>query len=220
MQTTTANVVLILALVPILTAVFSRLFINERIHLITWAATLFALEGVAIIVWDSVELGNLLGDLLALICACCTAAAFTIIRYSRKNLAVSLALGSLVSAIIAAAFFPLNLQGLLQPAVYGVPSWVWLAVNGLVIVPAATALIANAPRFIPSADVSMFFLLETLLAPLWVWFVFSERPSWAAIVGGTVVVATLLIHSVWRLYSTLNPQPIPRRPIVLSKKSK
>jgi drug/metabolite transporter (DMT)-like permease len=49
----------------------------------------------------------------------------------------------------------------------------------------------------------MFFLLETMLAPLWVWLIFSERPSWAGVVGGTVVIVTLLAHSLWRLSTTL-----------------
>ena len=173
----------------------------------TWAATIFALEGVAIIVWDSIKFGNAWGDFLALTCACCTAAAFTIIRYSKKNVAVSLAFGSLASAIFAAALFPLDISGLSNPAVFGVPGWVWLALNGLVVVPIASTLIANAPRFLPSADVSMFFLLETLFAPLWVWFIFAEKPTWAVTVGGTVVVVTLLAHSIWRLQSTLQKKP-------------
>jgi drug/metabolite transporter (DMT)-like permease len=214
MTTTTANVVLILALVPMLTAAFSRLLIKEPIHLATLAAMIFAFEGVGIVVWDSIGMGNYWGDVLAFICACCTAAAFTVIRASGKNLTVSLALGSLASALIAVTFFPLNLPGLLQTSVLGAPSWLWLALNGLIVIPAATALIANAPRFLPSADVSMFFLLETLLAPVWVWLVFQETPSWGVFVGGSVVVLTLIAHSLWRFYSTLQRPPRRARRII------
>lgn len=202
-MTTTANVAFIIALVPLLTAIFSRLFINEPIHLVTWAATIFALEGVGVIVWDSLRFGNVLGDLLAFVCACCTAAAFTIIRASRKNVATSLALGSLVSAVSAYFFVPMDLSSLTSHVTFGVSGWVWICLNGLIVIPLASTLIANAPRFLPSADVSMFFLLETMLAPLWVWLIFSERPSWAGVVGGTVVIVTLLAHSLWRLSTTL-----------------
>lgn len=201
--TTTANVAIIIALVPLLTAIFSRIFIREPVHLVTWAATIFALEGVGVIVWDSLRFGNVFGDLLALVCAVCTAAAFTIIRASKKNVATSLALGSLASAVFAYFILPVDLGRLSSVTTLGANGWVWLGLNGLVVIPLASTLIANAPRYLPSADVSMFFLLETLLAPVWVWMVFSEKPSWTVIVGGTVVVATLLAHSGWRLATTL-----------------
>ena len=208
--TTTANVAFIIALVPLLTAVFSRIFIKEPVHLVTWAATIFALEGVGVIVWDSLRFGNVIGDLMALVCACCTAAAFTIIRASRKNVATSLALGSLASAVFAYFMMPVDLTHLSSHVTLGTSGWVWLALNGLVVIPLASTLIANAPRFLPSADVSMFFLLETLLAPVWVWIIFGENPSWAVIVGGTVVVSTLLAHSAWRLSTTWRARPRPR----------
>jgi drug/metabolite transporter (DMT)-like permease len=202
-ETNAANVVFILALVPVLTAVFSRIFINEQIHNYTWVATVIALVGVGIIVQDSLSLGSIWGDFLALVCAACTAAAFTIIRASGKNIATSLAVGSLLSALIAISFFDVNLQNLTKLAAFGMPSWFWVALNGLLVIPLSSALIANGPRFLPSADVSMFFLLETILTPIWIWMLFAEVPSNTVLVGGAIVIVTLVTHSLWRLRSTL-----------------
>jgi drug/metabolite transporter (DMT)-like permease len=204
LETNTANVVFILALVPVLTAVFSRIFLGEKVHTFTWVATLLAIFGVAVIVQDSLQFGKVWGDFLALVCACCTAAAFTIIRASRKNVATSLALGSLLSAIIAIAFFPIHLPTLFEPAYAGAPAWVWLLLNGLIVVPLSSTLIANGPRYLPSADVSMFFLLETALTPIWVWMLYAETPSTAVLWGGGLIILTLLVHSLWRLRLTLN----------------
>lgn len=202
-STGAANVVFILALVPVLTAVFSRIFIKERIHPYTWLATVLALVGVGIIVRDSLSFGGIMGDLWAFVCACCTAAAFTIIRASGKNVATSLALGSLVSAAIAFWFFDADLTNLSKVASFGMPSWFWVALNGLIIIPLSSSLIANGPRFLPSADVSMFFLLETILTPIWIWMLFAEQPSNAVMLGGAIVIATLVVHSYWRLRETL-----------------
>jgi drug/metabolite transporter (DMT)-like permease len=198
-ETNAANVVFIIALVPVLTALFSRIFIRERVHVYTWAATFVALMGVGLIVFDGLGTGRMLGDIMALICACGTAAIFTIIRASGKNLSTSLALGSLLSAILAAAFNPINFSSLTATAAMGLPCWVWIALNGLVMIPLATSLMANGPRYLPSADVSMFFLLETVLTPIWIWMLFGELPSAAVLFGGTIVVVTLIAHSVWRL---------------------
>ncbi len=204
-ETNAANVVFILALVPVLTAVFSRIFIKEDIHRYTWTATVFALIGVGIIVRDSLSLGSIWGDFLAFVCAACTAAAFTIIRASGKNIATSLAVGSLVSALIALLFFNVDISNLSKTAAFGVPSWAWVALNGLIVIPLSSSLIANGPRFLPSADVSMFFLLETILTPIWIWMLFNEVPSPAVLLGGIIVIVTLIVHSMWRLRSTLGP---------------
>jgi drug/metabolite transporter (DMT)-like permease len=203
-ETSAANVVFITALIPVITAVLSRAFIGEKIHAFTWGATALSFFGVAIIVFDGIGGGRVLGDLLALVSAICTAAAFTIIRASGRNVATSLAVGSLSSALIALVFFGVDGTALVHLSSFGVPAWVWIAVNGLIAIPLASTLIANGPRFLPSADVSMFFLLETVLTPIWVWMLFSELPSHSVFVGGLIVILTLVVHSVWRLYSTLN----------------
>jgi drug/metabolite transporter (DMT)-like permease len=203
-ETSAANVVFIMALIPVITAFLSRIFIGEKVHGYTWTATGFALAGVSIIVWDGFGQGHLSGDLLALLSAFCTGAAFTIIRASGKNVATSLAVGSLTSALVAMAFFQVSPQSLFDGAAFGMPAWVWLALNGLVAIPLAIALIASGPRFLPSTDVSMFFLLETVLTPVWIWLLFGETPTLNALIGGGIVMVTLLAHSWWRLKLTLS----------------
>jgi drug/metabolite transporter (DMT)-like permease len=205
-ETNAANVVFILALIPVLTAVFSRIFIREVVHPFTWLATVLALTGVGIIVKDSLTFGGLKGDFLALLSACCTAAAFTIIRASGKNVATSLAVGSLLSALIALVVFQADVTLLSKTASFGLPSWFWVALNGLLVIPLSSSLISNGPRFLPSADVSMFFLLETILTPIWIWMLFKEVPSNTVLAGGFIVIVTLVVHSFWRLKETLTAE--------------
>ena len=52
-------------------------------------------------------------------------------------------------------------------------------------------LITLAPRYISAAEVNLFFLLETILGPLWVWLVIKEQPSFETILGGSVIVVTI-----------------------------
>jgi drug/metabolite transporter (DMT)-like permease len=77
----------------------------------------------------------------------------------------------------------------------------------LIAIPLATVLLARGPRVLPSADVSMFFMLETVLTPVWIWLLFGEVPSQRVLLGGAVVVAALLAHSWWRLCVSLRPSP-------------
>lgn len=192
--TTAANIVFITALIPVITAIMTWIFLKDRVHPFTWIATFLSFIGVAFIASDSASSGNWVGDLLAFISMVCTAAAFTIIRASGKNVATSLAVGSLASALIASFFVP--------SMTIDASILMWVALSGLVVMPLASTLIANSPRFLPSADVSMFFLLETTLTPVWIWFLFGEKPEGHALLGGTIIVVTLLAHSFWRLGQT------------------
>jgi drug/metabolite transporter (DMT)-like permease len=63
-------------------------------------------------------------------------------------------------------------------------------------------LVTLAPRYITAAEVNLFFLLETILGPLWVWLVINEQPSFETILGGSVIVATIGIHSFLALKKT------------------
>ncbi len=63
-------------------------------------------------------------------------------------------------------------------------------------------LITLAPRYITAAEVNLFFLLETVLGPFWVWLVIKEQPSIETIIGGVVIIITIAIHSFLALKKT------------------
>jgi drug/metabolite transporter (DMT)-like permease len=66
---------------------------------------------------------------------------------------------------------------------------------GLVQMPAALFLIAQSTRYLPSPEVSLFLLVETLLSTIWVWVFLCEDPPGLTLVGGVVIVTTLIFHS-------------------------
>jgi drug/metabolite transporter (DMT)-like permease len=210
-QTNAANVVFIIALTPVIAAAMSRILLGEKVHVLTWTAAALAFLGVGIIAWDGIQAGKFMGDMLALVSAFCSASAFTVVRATRKKVATSLAVGSLSSALIALIFFQVSLPELLLNGSFGVPAWVWLGLNGFIAIPVATMLLARGPRVLPSADVSMFFMLETVLTPVWIWLIFNEVPGRMVLAGGAVVISTLVLHSFWRLRRTSRPlQSVPQ----------
>jgi drug/metabolite transporter (DMT)-like permease len=201
-RTTAANLVFILALNPLLCAVLGWLFLKERVHKWTWTAIGFSLWGVAIIVWDGLAAGTYIGDLLALGAALGTAAALTIARSTGKNLVTSLAVGSLVSALFMSPWA--------EPSTLSPEAWMWVGLNGVIVVPLAGALIALAPRYLPAPEVAMFFLLDLVFTPIWMWLVFSELPSDRSLIGGIVLFLTVLAHSIWK-YRSAKPIEYPSK---------
>ena len=79
--------------------------------------------------------------------------------------------------------------------------------NDLLIVPLMCVLcvaipfilVTIAPRFIPAAEVNLFFLLETIIGPIWVWLIIKEQPTIETLQGGVVIILTIAFHSYLKL---------------------
>jgi drug/metabolite transporter (DMT)-like permease len=62
------------------------------------------------------------------------------------------------------------------------------------------------PRYIPASEVGLLLLLESILGPVWVWLVLGEQPGNSTLLGGVIVISTLVINTVWALkYPQLKP---------------
>ena len=157
----------------------------------------FALTFLAIIYifFDSLKLGNFYGDILGFVTALGLAIGAVVIRSAKtKNLVPAAVVGKLFVATFALFF---------------IESFV-LENNDLIIVPLMCALcvaipfvlITLAPRYITAAEVNLFFLLETVLGPFWVWLVIKEQPSVETIIGGVVIILTIATHSFLALKKT------------------
>jgi drug/metabolite transporter (DMT)-like permease len=194
-ETTAANLVFIIALNPVFCALFAWVLLKDKIPWQTLLAIALALFGVAIIVWDGLMADTYVGDLLALGVAICMAITLTVARMSRKNVVTSLAIGALASAVVAMPF--------VEPTALPQINWTWLSLNALIVVPIALTLLAIGPRYLPAPEVAMFFLAEVVLTPIWIWMIFGELPTPRAFLGGLVVFATLLGHSLWRLMTSI-----------------
>ena len=75
----------------------------------------------------------------------------------------------------------------------------WIIFNGAVVMPISFFCLATGPKYLSGPEVAMFYLLETVLAPVWVWLIFSEAPSRNALIGGTILIVALVAHSLWQL---------------------
>ena len=191
-NTSTADLVFILAFNTMFAALLSWLFLKERPRpatLLTMAVMIF---GVAVIVGSSLGSGRLFGDLMALSSAFLIASAITISRASGKDMGFTALIG--VALPLAVAAFMVS-KGGFQVAAPG-----WIIFNGAVVMPISFFCLAAGPRYVSGPEVAMFYLLETVLAPVWVWMVFSEVPSRNSLIGGVILIVALVAHSLWQLH--------------------
>tara|TARA_B100000700_G_C14417181_1_gene566381 strand:- start:274 stop:510 length:237 start_codon:yes stop_codon:yes gene_type:complete len=61
------------------------------------------------------------------------------------------------------------------------------------------ACMTIAPRYIPAYEVEIFFVLETILGPIWVWLVIQEQPSTKTIIGGMLIIIIIMVHTLTEL---------------------
>ncbi|ESX81898.1 DMT family transporter [Mesorhizobium sp. M0142] len=191
-NTSTANLVFILAFTTMFAALLSWLFLKERPQPLTVAALALMIAGVVMIVGDSVGTGHLFGDLMALCSAFMIAAAITISRASGKDMGFTALIGVVLPLAIAAL--------MVSKVGFHVNAPWWIVFNGAVIMPISFFCLANGPKYISGPEVAMFYLLETVLAPVWVWMIFAETPSRNSLIGGTILIVTLIGHSLWQLH--------------------
>jgi drug/metabolite transporter (DMT)-like permease len=191
-NTTTANLVFIIAFNPMIAALFSWVLFRERPAVQTFIAMGVMILGVFIIVEDGLAAGNLLGDLAAFGAAFSIALAISLSRLSGANMGYASLLSQVVPLIFALA--PVISAGGLAITY----PW-WAVLNGAVIIPISFFCLGVAPRFIGGAQVAMFYLLETILTPIWVWMIFKEVPTNQALVGGALLLAALIAHTVWEV---------------------
>ena len=191
-NTNVANTLVMIATAPMLSAILGAIFLKEPPDKKTWISIIVTFFAIIYIFFDSIKLGNLYGDFLGFITAIGLAVGAVTIRSAKsKNLVPAAVVGKLFVATFALFF---------------IESFV-LEKNDLIIVPLMCilcvaipfVLVTIAPRFIPAAEVNLFFLLETIIGPIWVWFIIKEQPSLETLQGGVVIITTIAIHSFLKL---------------------
>jgi drug/metabolite transporter (DMT)-like permease len=190
-NTSTANLVFILAFNPLLAAILSWWMIGERPRTVTWIAIALTMIGVGIIVGGGLEAGTWFGDFCALGAAATLALAITLSRKSQADMSLAPGFGGLIAGGFALPIVLFNYQ---EPE-----SWAWVIANAALLVPIAAICLAAAPRFIPAPQAAIFYLLETVLAPIWVWIAFGETATTETLIGGVIVLAAISGHSIWQL---------------------
>lgn len=189
-NTSVANVVFIFATMPIFAAIFSRILLGEHIHRRMVLSMIAVLCGLGIIAYGSAstELSSWRGDIWAFYVTVAFSFALTAVRRVKEV--------SMVPAIpIAYIGAALAIGTVTSPLPALAAEWHLFLGHGLFI-GAASCLLALGPRYISSTEVSLLVLLESVLAPILVWAVVGENPGQLALIGGIIVIGTLLISNL------------------------
>ena len=197
-NTTVANVTVLYATLPFMTAILAWLWFRERAKRRTLIGSLVAGVGVLITVAGSTGLGggHILGDLAALFMTL-TMALMTVIMRRHRDVPMleAAALSGFVAATIA---FPMA-----EPFSIATTDILWLALFGLVTQGGGLGIYTMGARRLPSAQAALLGASEVPMSPLWVWIFFAEVPAQETFIGGGLVLAAIL----WNIAAELRKRP-------------
>ena len=203
--TTVANVMTVYATVPFMAAAVAYFWIGERVRRRALIAGAWALLGVVVMAGAATRPEDIAGNALSLLMTLTFAILIVMARrYPGLGMAPVNVLGTAICALICLPF--------MQAALPSPRELLILAAFGALTSGVAYLLFLTGSRMIPSSEAGLIALLDVVLGPLWVWLVFAENPGAAALIGGAIVLASL----VWYILSSADTrraepsQPSPK----------
>jgi drug/metabolite transporter (DMT)-like permease len=187
-NTSVASTLMILTIVPCITALLAWLILNEIPSRLTWYCMIGAVIGVGLMVNDGVELGRTTGNVYALISAFCFAIMLIFARKSKQTDPLG---GTFLAGIFSV------LIGLVCSYSFG---------DGIIVSPydlkiilfmgaftigLGIALMTWGTAYVPAAEASLLLLIESLLGPVWVWVFLNEAMTSIEILGGALVLISV-----------------------------
>jgi len=187
--TTVADVLVIDAAAPFITAGIAWVLIGECASAKTLIASLVAMLGVAMMAGTAVKEGRLLGDLLALAMVTLMSTVMVLIRRKRGvNMVPAVCLSAFLCSLIVS---PFARPWSVEPGELGLLVLFGVSQFGL-----GQLLLALGTPLISATRGALIGVLQTPLGTLWVWLSFGEQPALATLIGGSIVLAAVLADMV------------------------
>lgn len=192
--TAVANVLITMALGPLLTALITRVFLGHRLAARTWGAIALAGIGIGWMYGSQLSLGApnfVLGSLVALCVPIAGAVQWTLVQKSHAeglelDLVPSVLLGAVISSVLT-----LPLAWPFQASTHDV---VLLAMLGIFQLAIPCALSVICARVLKAPEVSLLALLEIVFGIALAWLGAHEAPQSSVLFGGVLVLSALLLN--------------------------
>lgn len=195
--TSVANVLVTMAIGPLVTALAARFVLGHRLAVRTWGAIALAGMGIAWMYGHEVSTGDprhLLGTLVALAVPLAAATNWTLLQHLRgrpgagADMLPAVLIGAVLSALLT---LPLALPFSASAHDLGL-----LALLGVVQLAVPCLMAVSAARVLSAPEIALLGLLEVIFGIVLVWVGAGERPAPAVLMGGTLVIGALVFNEL------------------------
>ena len=192
-NTTVANTNFIITTETIFLAVFGYFFLKEKINLITFISIILGMSGVLLVVGSSLSIQSseqFIGNIVAFIMPISFA---TLVIIIRKNPNVDMVPAQFIAGVFA-AIIGYFIAGKLSISSHDL----FLAsMAGFFQIGFGFILITIGSQTTPSAVVGVLMLTEAVFGPLWVWLFINETPPISVLIGGGIIIFSILFQSFY-----------------------
>ena len=194
-NTTVANVNFTITTQTIFLALFGYLFLKEKISVYTLISIILAMSGVLLMIGNSLSTGGFLGNIVALVMPISFAVLITIVRkYPNVDM---------VPAMFIAAFLSAMYASFLVNSFYISPKDLLLSfLLGTFQIGFGFICITIGSKNTPAAIVGILMLVEAILGPIWAWIFINETPPLIVIIGGAIIMFSILFQSFFAKKTT------------------
>jgi DME family drug/metabolite transporter len=188
-ETTVANVLLIISSQTIWLAIFGYLFLKEKISLKTLFSIILAMIGITVMIGGSLGVGSLKGNLVALFIPINFAFLILLIRKFPKI--------DFVPSLFIAGFLGV-VYGFFMSETIAVSQHDLLIIFLLGSFQHAFGFICITigARSTPAVIVGLLMLTEALFGPFWVWLFINEIPSISVFLGGSIILLAVIFKTL------------------------
>jgi len=196
--TTVANTNFIITTETIFLAIFGYFFLREKINSITFISIILGMSGVLLIVGSSLSIQSsdqFLGNIVAFIMPISFAILVMIVRkYPKVDM-----VPAQFTAGIFAALIGFYIAGKISISPYDL----FLAfMAGCFQIGFGFILITVGSQTTPSAVIGVLMLTESVFGPLWAWLFINEVPPTSVLIGGGIIIFSILFQSFYGTKST------------------
>jgi drug/metabolite transporter (DMT)-like permease len=196
--TTAANAILLQYTAPLYAAVLGWIFLKEKARGVDWATMAVVIGGMVLFFMDSLTLGGMQGNLLAIVSGVFFAGAMVSFRAQKEGSSLeSILLSHGLTVLVS---IPFLWQG--APSLAG---WGALAFLGIFQMGLSSLLLTYAVKHVTAVQSLLTAVLEPLFNPIWVFLVIGERPGPRALIGGAIILVAVTLRNVISLRSVMRP---------------
>ena len=206
--TTVANVLIIMALSPLITALFTRFFLNHRLPLFTWVAIALAAIGIiSMFLHQGDETFSVVGSIVSLAVPLAGAVNFTLLQHVGLGKTHKLAISAdqpahdmLQAVLIGAILSTLSTLPLALPIQASIHDIGLLSMLGVFQISIPCLLVVRLSRELPAPEISLLAQLEVIFGVTWAWLWAGEYLSTNTLVGGSLVLGALIANELARMF--------------------
>lgn len=188
--TTAAAAILLQFSAPVFIILIELLFYKKKPKLSETLAVSVTLLGMLLFFIDKLEPGHMLGNILAVISGVSYAGVFIFNKREDTDPKQASLLGFYINIVLGLPF-------VFSQVTADVTAWISVVILGVVQVGFAYLFFSKGIKHTSSLLACLITALEPVLNPVWVAIVLHIIPGPFAILGGVVIVLTIVIYNIW-----------------------